>query len=92
MYNAPEVRLVHEWLDSWAGIGLIVVGMQWQGWDLQLRIRRPWLARHILRGRDRSLHRRRLRVGADAVVGGAAGGVGDAESPHSRAVKRSESR
>jgi hypothetical protein len=23
----PEVRLVHEWLDSWSGLGLIVGGM-----------------------------------------------------------------
>jgi hypothetical protein len=22
--DAPELRLVHQWLDSWAGIGLIV--------------------------------------------------------------------
>ena len=34
--EAPELRLMHEWLDSWSGIGLIVVGMTWQGWDLQL--------------------------------------------------------
>ena len=25
--NAPEVRLVHRWLDSWSGIGLVVAGM-----------------------------------------------------------------
>jgi hypothetical protein len=25
--NAPELRRVHDWLDSWSGIGLIVVGM-----------------------------------------------------------------
>jgi hypothetical protein len=34
--NAPELRLMHQWLDSWAGIGLIIVGMEWQGYDLQL--------------------------------------------------------
>jgi hypothetical protein len=34
--NAPELRLMHEWLDNWSGIGLIVVGMGWQGWDLEL--------------------------------------------------------
>jgi hypothetical protein len=25
--RAPELTLVHRWLDSWAGIGLIVIGM-----------------------------------------------------------------
>ena len=34
--NAPELRLVHRWLDSWRGIGDVVVGMARQGWDLQL--------------------------------------------------------
>jgi hypothetical protein len=34
--DAPELRLVHEWLDSWAGLGLIIPGMAHQGWDVQL--------------------------------------------------------
>jgi len=34
--DAPELRLMHELLDNWSGIGHIVVGMTWQGWDLQL--------------------------------------------------------
>jgi pyocin large subunit-like protein len=34
--NAPELRLVHEWLNDWSGIGLIVAGMTHQGWDVQL--------------------------------------------------------
>jgi hypothetical protein len=33
---APELRLLHRWLDTWTGIGLIAAGMQRQGWDLQL--------------------------------------------------------
>src|SRR5919106_3904178 len=33
---APELRLVHRWLDSWAGIGLIVVGMAHQGYTVSL--------------------------------------------------------
>jgi hypothetical protein len=33
--DAPEA-LVHRWLDTWAGIGLIAVGLRRQGWDLQL--------------------------------------------------------
>jgi hypothetical protein len=34
--NAPELRLVHDWLDSWSGIGLIVVGMSHQGFTVSL--------------------------------------------------------
>ena len=34
--NAPELRLMREWLDNWSGIGLIVAGMTHQGWDVQL--------------------------------------------------------
>lgn len=33
---APEVRLVHDWLNSWRGVGIIAAGMHRQGWDLQL--------------------------------------------------------
>jgi hypothetical protein len=34
--RARELDLVHRWLDSWAGLGLVVAGMTHQGWDLQL--------------------------------------------------------
>ncbi len=34
--NAPELQLMHEWLDNWSGIGLIIAGMTHQGWDVQL--------------------------------------------------------
>ncbi len=34
--NAPELRLIHDWLDSWSGIGLIVVGMWHQGFTVSL--------------------------------------------------------
>ena len=34
--HGPEIRLVHRWLDSWHGIGLIAAGMHRQGYDLQL--------------------------------------------------------
>ena len=33
---APELALVHRWLDTWNGIGLISAGMHRAGWDLQL--------------------------------------------------------
>jgi hypothetical protein len=34
--NTPELRLMHDWLDSWYSLGLMVEGMTRQGWDLQL--------------------------------------------------------
>jgi hypothetical protein len=34
--HAPERRLVHRWLDSWSGLGLVVAGMTHQGWDVEL--------------------------------------------------------
>jgi len=34
--RAPELRLLHRWLDSWSGIGLIVVGMTHQGFQVSL--------------------------------------------------------
>jgi hypothetical protein len=34
--SAPEPALVHRWLDSWAGIGLVVVGMVHQGFRVDL--------------------------------------------------------
>ena len=74
--NMPELRLVHEWLDSWSGLGLIIAGMTHQGWGVQAHgLRGAGLARELLPGRHRALHRGRLGVGADAVAGGAAGGV-----------------
>ena len=43
--NASEVRLLHVWLDSWAGIGLIVAGMTRQGFQVGLDQRTgAWLA------------------------------------------------
>ena len=32
----PELRVLHRWLDSWRGVGDVVMGMARQGWDLQL--------------------------------------------------------
>ena len=69
------------WLDSWAGIGHVVVGMHRQGYDLQLtRLRRARLAGDVLPGRDGALakERDRHRVGQHAVARDAAGGVGGA--------------
>ena len=32
----PELRLLHRWLDSWTGVGLLAAGLYRKGWDLQL--------------------------------------------------------
>jgi hypothetical protein len=29
--RAPELRLLHRWLDTWTGVGLIAVGVERQG-------------------------------------------------------------
>jgi hypothetical protein len=44
--NAPELRLVRGWLDSWSGIGLVVVGMAHQGFQVSLGEHgaRRWIA------------------------------------------------
>jgi hypothetical protein len=34
--HAPELELMHRWLDSWSGIGLVVVGMTHQGFQVSL--------------------------------------------------------
>jgi hypothetical protein len=41
--SAPEVQLVRQWLDSWSGVGLVLAGMAYQGWDVQLT---AYAARH----------------------------------------------
>jgi hypothetical protein len=34
--SEPELIAVHCWLDNWAGVGLIVTGMERQGYALSL--------------------------------------------------------
>jgi hypothetical protein len=75
--DAPELRLVHEWLDSWPGIGLISAGMTHQGWDVQLTAyaARDWRVNFFPVGIAHSI------VGGSAweptpVAAGAAGDVG----------------
>jgi hypothetical protein len=34
--RAPELRLLHQWLDSWVGVGLITVGVERLGYRLSL--------------------------------------------------------
>ena len=74
--NAPELRLMREWLDSWSGIVLIIAAMTQPGLGRGARgLRRSGLARELLPGLHRPLHPPRLGVRADAVAGGAEGGV-----------------
>jgi hypothetical protein len=35
--EAPELALVHRWLDNWRGVGLLAVGLHRAGYDLDLR-------------------------------------------------------
>jgi hypothetical protein len=35
--HAPELRLLHAWADTWAGVGAIVTGLHCVGYDLDLR-------------------------------------------------------
>jgi hypothetical protein len=32
----PELQLLHRWLDTWTGVGLITVGVERQGYRLSL--------------------------------------------------------
>jgi len=34
--RAPELRMLHRWLDTWTGLGLVVVGVERQGYRLSL--------------------------------------------------------
>jgi hypothetical protein len=34
--SEPELRLLHRWLDTWAGVGLITVGVERLGYRLSL--------------------------------------------------------
>src|SRR6185295_12497072 len=62
--RAPELQLLHRWLDTWAGIGLISVGLHRQGWDLLLTQYGDGHWRDLLRHRPVALHRRWLGVEA----------------------------
>jgi hypothetical protein len=43
--RAPELQLLHRWVDTWAGLGLILTGMTRQGFQLGLDQRTgQWLA------------------------------------------------
>jgi hypothetical protein len=35
--QAPELRLLHQWADTWSGVGVMAVGLHRIGYDLDLR-------------------------------------------------------
>jgi hypothetical protein len=60
--NAPELKLVHDWLDSWYGLGLMVEGMMHQA---------PGPAAHGLRGAGLAANFFPVGI-AHSIVGGSA--------------------
>ena len=53
---APRLRALHDWLDTWHGIGLIEHGMARQARDLSLtRYRDRWGATVFVMGREHSI-------------------------------------
>jgi hypothetical protein len=54
---SPVLDVLHEWLDSWSGIGVIERGMARQGYDLQLTryTNDGWRATFFLTGREHSM-------------------------------------
>ena len=55
--NAPELALVHNWLNSWRGVGLLAVGLHRIGYDLDLRQYGDghWRATFCVTGRAHSI-------------------------------------
>ena len=80
--RTPELQLLHRWLDSWTGLGLVVVGVERQGLRFSLS--------HIGEGEWRAYFMRQSDVRAGGIRGGgnamrrgvSAGGVGgSADAP-----------
>jgi hypothetical protein len=72
----PELQLLHRWLDTWTGVGLITVGVERHGMRLSLSHIADGEWRAVFMGRECAAGATGLRCGTDAVAGGAAGGVG----------------
>ena len=65
----PELQLLHRWLDTWTGVGLITVGVERRGMRLSLsHIADDEWARDV-HGRERAPGAAGVRRGADAVGG-----------------------
>ena len=81
----PSLWALLAWLDSWAGIGRIAVGMAHQGFDLQLTRydERGWRATFYTTGMEHSpTSATGTAWGADAVARDAAGGMGRIQTGH----------
>jgi len=54
---SPVLDVLHEWLDSWSGIGVLERGMARQGYDLQLTryANEGWRATFFLTGPEHSM-------------------------------------
>jgi hypothetical protein len=65
-HDAPELRRMRDWLDSWSGIGLIVAGMMHQGGVVQLTAyaARDWRANFFPVGIAHSIVNRPDRAAA----------------------------
>ena len=46
----PELALIHRWLDSWSGLGLVAAGMERQGYRLHLTNVEPGMWRATFSG------------------------------------------
>jgi len=75
--EVPEGQMMRTWLNSWAGIGHASRGPPGPG-PLPDAVRRRGLAGDVLRRGPGARARHRDGLGADAVAGRPAGGVGDA--------------
>ncbi len=54
---SPVLDVLHEWFDSWSGIGVIKHSMARQGYDLQFTryANEGWRATFFLKGREHSM-------------------------------------
>ena len=53
----PELQMLHAWLDTWAGIGVLAVGIHRAGYDLALiqQADKGWNATFSITGRMHSI-------------------------------------
>jgi hypothetical protein len=55
--RAPELRLLHRWLDTWRGVGVLAAGLHRVGYDLSLiqHADEGWNATFFVTGRMHSI-------------------------------------